>query len=158
MQPDTRMRSEPMLFQQGLEEGGLADEGEVAGESGVVEGETNGGDNLGGAEVATHRIDRDMPDGRGGRSHRISQAGAKRLGEGSDGDVEHLATAIHAVDRIHAVGAEGAAIDRILGELGRLEGVGSATVGAAAFGLLAFRIGHGERVLRVMRGVAPSGL
>ena len=42
------------------------------------------------------------------------------------------------------MGAESGAIDGILGELGGLEGVGGATVGAAAFGLLAFRIGQGD--------------
>ena len=60
----------------------------------------------------------------------------------SDFDVEHLATAIHAVFGIHAMRPEGAAIGRILGELWSFESIGRTTVGAAAFGLFAFRIGH----------------
>jgi len=42
------------------------------------------------------------------------------------------------------VWAEGAAVGRVFGDLRSLESVGGATVGAAAFGLLAFRISHGE--------------
>jgi len=61
---------------------------------------------------------------------------------GLDLDVEHLATAIEPGLGIYAVAAIERAIDRILGELGCDESVGSATIGAAAFGLFAFRIGH----------------
>jgi undecaprenyl-diphosphatase len=64
-------------------------------------------------------------------------------------DVEHLAAAIHAILGIHAMRAESAAIGRILGELGSFESIGSATVGAAAFGLFAFRIGHDDGFLSV---------
>ncbi len=68
----------------------------------------------------------------------------------SDLDVQNLTTAVHPVFRVHAVGAESAAICRILGEFRRAEGVGGATVGAAAFGLFAFRIGHGRKWFAVM--------
>src|SRR4051812_33364241 len=68
-----------------------------------------------------------------------------RAGESEvlDLDVQHLATAVHPVLRVYTMRAKRAAIGRILGEFRRLEGVGRAAIGAAAFGLLAFRIGHG---------------
>src|SRR6185503_119717 len=44
-----------------------------------------------------------------------------------------------------------AAIRRVLGELGSLEGVGRTAVGAAAFGLFAFRIGHERKRVECRR-------
>jgi hypothetical protein len=81
---------------------------------------------------------------------------AKRKGTRSDLNIEDLATAIHAILRIHPVGAEETAIGRILGELRGLEGIGSATVGAATFGLFAFRISHGRKVVRMCAGGQKS--
>ena len=60
-----------------------------------------------------------------------------------DLDVEHLTTAVHAVLGIDAMRAESTAIGRIFGDFRSFESVGGATVGATAFGLLAFRICHG---------------
>ena len=57
-------------------------------------------------------------------------------------DVEHLATAVETGLGVHAMAAVERAINRILGEFGSDESIGGATVGAAAFGLFAFRIGH----------------
>ena len=51
-------------------------------------------------------------------------------GAGSDLDVEHLASAIHAVFLVHAVRAEGAAVGRVDRVLRSLESVGGAAVGA----------------------------
>src|SRR3954470_12720733 len=72
----------------------------------------------------------------------MAEGNAARL----DLDVQDLTAAIHAVLRVDPMRAEGAAISRILGELGRFESVGGAAVSAATFGLLAFRIGHGRRM------------
>ncbi len=63
---------------------------------------------------------------------------------GLDLDVQHLSTTVEAVFWIHTVGAKSAAVGRIFCYLRSFESVGSATVGAAAFGLLAFRICHGK--------------
>src|SRR5688572_12246802 len=61
---------------------------------------------------------------------------------GSNLDVQNLTTAIHSILRVHAVRTKRGTIRRIPRELGSLKGIGRAAVGAAAFGLLAFRIGH----------------
>ena len=61
----------------------------------------------------------------------------------SDLYVEHLTATIHAVLWIDAMRAECAAVGRVFSYLRSFESVGCAAVGAAAFGLLAFRIGHG---------------
>jgi hypothetical protein len=61
-----------------------------------------------------------------------------------DFDVEHLTTAVHSVLRINAVRTECAAIRWILGKFRSDKSVGGAAVGTAAFGLFAFRIGHGK--------------
>jgi hypothetical protein len=76
----------------------------------------------------------------------------------SDLDVEDLTTAIHAVLGVHPVGAEGTAIGGVLGKLGSLKGVGGAAVGAAAFGLLAFRICHGRKELEVKGGPKKAAI
>ena len=73
--------------------------------------------------------------------------GVRRLR--SDANVEHLATAIHAVVGIDAMGTEDGAIGWVGRDLRGNESVSRAAVGAAAFGLLAFRLSHGERSLKV---------
>jgi hypothetical protein len=64
-------------------------------------------------------------------------------GEASGLDVQHLPAAIEAGLGIHAMGPEKGAIGRVFGELRRYESVGGPPIGATAFGLLAFWIGHG---------------
>ena len=66
------------------------------------------------------------------------------VSRGLDLDVDHLATAVGAVRRIHVMRTEGRAIGRIFSDLRSFESVGCAAVGATAFGLLAFRISHGR--------------
>ena len=67
-------------------------------------------------------------------------------GENSDLDVEDLPAAVGAGLRVHPVGANEASIGRVSREFRSYEGVGSTPVCAAALGLLAFGIGHVERV------------
>jgi len=109
----------------------------------VGEGEPHRRHHLGRAEVAPHGINRNPGLAR-------NRTGGFGVDDGSyrrrlDRDVEHLATAIHAGLGIDAVRAEEAAVNRVFGELGSLQGVGGAAVGAAALGLFAFRIGHGRK-------------
>src|SRR5690606_38887486 len=80
-----------------------------------------------------------------GRDRTEASGGAPR----SDGHVEHLAAAVHPVIRVDAVGTENGAVRRVPGDLGSLEGIGCAAMRAAALRLLAFRLGHDGRMLKV---------
>ena len=87
----------------------------------------------------------------------ISSAGGGAR-EGTRGlglDVEYLAAAIEAGLGVYAVATVERAIDGILREFRSDESVGGATIGAAAFGLFAFRISHVSGELGV-RGRRPS--
>jgi hypothetical protein len=64
---------------------------------------------------------------------------------GSDFDRENLAASIQAALGIDTMGTDCATISGIDGELRRLKGVGGPAVGAAAFGLFAFRVSHDEK-------------
>ena len=57
-------------------------------------------------------------------------------------DVQHLTPTVHPVGGIDAVRHKGRPVGRIFRELGRLETVRPAALGAALLGLFAFGIGH----------------
>ena len=59
-----------------------------------------------------------------------------------NGDIGHLATAVHSVVWIHAMRTERRAVNWIFRELWLLEAIGSAAETTTAFGLLAFWVGH----------------
>jgi hypothetical protein len=57
-------------------------------------------------------------------------------------NVDDLTPAIHPVGRVHTVGAEKGAVDRIARKLGRDKLIGAAAFAAALFGLFAFGLCH----------------
>ena len=63
----------------------------------------------------------------------------------SDLNRKDLAAAIHSALGVDAMWPDGSAVSGVHGQLRGLEGVGSTTVGAATFGLFAFRVSHDER-------------